>query len=349
MLLYRQLIWGRFLLANITGWQVLRVILSLTLLAAALFKVHELSTTPYLDKFPPRWVMIVFTELEILFALWLFFVPKRLTQITWFATLGLFSFFTCVTLYKALIGAESCGCFGRVEINPWYTLIFDSTVVAALFYWRPRGLALSLVGMPLAALPKQFLVVGLFWLLLAIPAAVAMGRYQPAQVVESGEILGDSQFVVLEPEKWVGKPCPLLSHIDIGDRLSEGEWIVLLFHHDCPDCQDVIPVYASLSCEFSNEGKSRQIALIEIPPFDNLNEIGHTKISSCVKARMSESREWFVEAPVEIRLSQGVVTGITGRDEMVSKRAISKHIDFSTKYLVKSNRNFMQETWNWSH
>ena len=108
----------RALLVKITGWQVLCVVLGIVLLAAVLFKVHELSITLYLDNFPPRWVMIVFTELEILFALRLFFVPKKLLKFTRLVTLESFSFFTRVTLCKALTGEAFFDCSGRIEINP---------------------------------------------------------------------------------------------------------------------------------------------------------------------------------------------------------------------------------------
>jgi hypothetical protein len=30
--------------------------------------------------------------------------------------------FIFVTLFKVIIGAESCGCFGQVHVNPWITL-----------------------------------------------------------------------------------------------------------------------------------------------------------------------------------------------------------------------------------
>jgi len=37
-----------------------------------------------------------------------------------------FSVFCGVTLYKGLAGATSCGCFGQLSVNPWYTLAADT-------------------------------------------------------------------------------------------------------------------------------------------------------------------------------------------------------------------------------
>src|SRR5690606_34159712 len=41
-------------------------------------------------------------------------------------------------------------------------------------------------------------------------------------------------LVILEPEKWIGKPLPIADWIDVD--LSTGDWIVLLHRHDCPAC-----------------------------------------------------------------------------------------------------------------
>lgn len=352
MLHGRQLITRKVhaLLANITGWQVLRIFLGLILLVAALLKVHELSTTPYLDKFPPRWVMIVFTELEILFALWLLFVPKRLTQITWLAILGLFSFFTCVTLYKALTGEASCGCFGRVEINPWYTLIFDSIVVGLLLWFRPAGVFREAWRVMLSVrflrsesgaaslITARTLGIGAIWLIFCIPSAWSMLSFVETNTHGGLSALGQvfegadgKPVVVLEPKKWVGKEFPLLGHIDIGKRLNEGEWIILLFHHDCPNCQKAIPVYANLGNKFLNEGKLTRIALVEVPPFGDADGVACISTPSCMKGRLNNSWAWFFQAPIEIQLNDGIVIGVAGPNQVMTKQAIPKLVAFLSR------------------
>lgn len=328
----------RTTLANITGWQVLRIILGLTLLVAALFKVHELSTIPYLDKFPPRWVMIVFIELEILFALWLLFVPKKLTQITWLATLGLFSFFACVTLYKALIGEASCGCFGRVEINPWYTLIFDSSVVGLLLWFRPKDkrFALREIWLPTHFLRSESSIASLvivIWFILCIPTAWSMVSFVQTDIHDDLSALGQvfegpdgKPIVMLKPEKWVGKEFPFLGHIDIEKRLDEGEWIILLFHYDCPDCQNAILVYKSLGDRLLSNKETKRVALIEMPPFDDSDKDSCIQEESCVYARLSSGPwEWFAETPVEIQLNQGIVTHVAGHDQIAVRNKVASN------------------------
>ncbi len=328
-----------------SGHGLLRI-LGLVLLAAALMKVHELSAVPYLDQFPPRWALIVFTEFEILFGLWLILKPpKQYHRITWLVATCLFLLFACVTLFKALAGEASCGCFGRVEISPWYTLIFDSSIVALLLWFRPvenrifawRNILLSLHSLRSKDSAASILGVGFIWLVFCIPSAWIMVNFVETDTRSDLSVLGhifegldNKPVVVLEPEKWIGKEFPLLGHIDIEERLNEGEWIVLLFHHDCPDCQKIISKYTKLKDVFSDKEGLVHLALIESPPFSDLAEVDYRKSFHYAKGRLDESLEWFVESPVEIQLSRGIVTNVANRDEVVSKRKTA----FSMQYSV---------------
>lgn len=48
-----------------------------------------------------------------------------------------FSAFAAVSLFKAVRGDPSCGCFGSLAVNPWVTWAVDMGVVLALWRWRP--------------------------------------------------------------------------------------------------------------------------------------------------------------------------------------------------------------------
>jgi hypothetical protein len=52
-----------------------------------------------------------------------------------------------------------------------------------------------------------------------------------------------SSYEVLEPANWIDKELPILDYIDIGGPLMKGTWLVLLYHHDCPDCARAVPMY----------------------------------------------------------------------------------------------------------
>jgi hypothetical protein len=118
------------------AYDVVRIVLGLILLTAAALKGHQLATEPVAEAslFTSRWFLICVVEFELFFGLWLLsgIYPRR----TWQAALVCFSAFACVSLYKALSGEASCGCFGRVPVNPWYTVVLDVTAVAALLCSR---------------------------------------------------------------------------------------------------------------------------------------------------------------------------------------------------------------------
>jgi len=50
----------------------------------------------------------------------------------WLASLVFFALGAAANLYLALEGQRSCGCFGRVEVSPWWTALADLLVVFLL-------------------------------------------------------------------------------------------------------------------------------------------------------------------------------------------------------------------------
>ena len=118
--------------ARRTGYDVVRIVLGIVLLSAAVLKGHQLATEPVAETslFTSRWFLIGVVEFELFFGLWLLcgLYPRR----TWAAALLCFGGFACVSLYKALSGEVTCGCFGTVPVNPWYAVVFDCAAIAAL-------------------------------------------------------------------------------------------------------------------------------------------------------------------------------------------------------------------------
>jgi hypothetical protein len=117
---------------------VLRV-LGLLLLTAAVMKGHELLTTPMAntDIWSNRYFLIFQVEFELALGIWL--LSGLFRRAAWLVVLGCFTLFCCVTLYKGLTGAASCGCFGRIHVNPWITLFaIDLPAVLALLLFRPK-------------------------------------------------------------------------------------------------------------------------------------------------------------------------------------------------------------------
>jgi len=111
-------------------------ILGVLLIVAAVLKGHELLTVPVAGRsiWTSRGFLIVQIELELALGLWI--VSGIAKRAVWWVVVGCFILFGGISLYKGLTGADSCGCFGRVPVNPWVTLLaidFPALVVLLLY------------------------------------------------------------------------------------------------------------------------------------------------------------------------------------------------------------------------
>ena len=222
-----------------SGYDVVRILAAFVLLTAAGLKGWQLATEPVIGHsiLDSRWLLMAVVEFELFFGLSL--LVCIWTKPIWAGALACFSVFACISLYKAVLGYASCGCFGHVQVNPWYTALLDSAVVVSLLRWRPTG-SQPTVPIWLNRLTIRVIAVFVIWFLVGIPAALVMWR-PPITLLESDTSVVDGRkFVVLKPEKWSGKRFPLLDFIDIGERLRKGRWLVLLCRCDCPKCQQVV-------------------------------------------------------------------------------------------------------------
>lgn len=272
------------------------------LLIAASLKAYELATAPVpaesiLDS---RWTLIAVVESELLFGIWLLFglCPK----FTWAAALGCFALFAAVSLYKAASGQASCGCFGRVPINPWYVTAFDAIIVMALLRWRPRsseGQAVRFVRLR----PLHVAAVLLAWLLVGLPAAAAMGAYEPARLREDGDIEGVGKTVLLEPDAWRGKRFPLLKHVNIREDVSRGLWVVLLFRDGCPACRDAVALYEDLARSIGQGPGRPRVAVVEFSPY----EADYVPAETLTHGYLSNDWQWQAPIPVGLLIDDGDV------------------------------------------
>ncbi|MGC9453917.1 MAG: MauE/DoxX family redox-associated membrane protein [Phycisphaerae bacterium] len=305
---------------RLTASDVVRVVLGLVLLAAALLKTHELATRPAKDLniLSYRWSLALLVQVQIFLGLW--WVSGLYRRLAWLSAVVCFAFFTGVTIYEGLAGYASCGCFGVVEVHPWHTLIFDLCALAALLIFRPqlsRGHPVSR-GRLRAATVAVLMVVG------GLSAAVLIAGYEPARLGEGGEIVPGSgrsddtgrEVVVLEPQDWPGKPFPLLKHIDIGGKLRSGQWEVMLYHYTCSGCREEIEHFEQLAQMLGGWSEAGGVAVISIPPHAPAGEDIVPQDTACLRGKLSDEYDWFVSTPVTLTLSDGVVTQVrTGRTE----------------------------------
>ncbi|MGM0487600.1 MAG: MauE/DoxX family redox-associated membrane protein [Planctomycetota bacterium] len=303
-------------------YDIVRLVLASVLLIAAGLKGYQLATEPALNTsiLDAPWFLIAVVEFELVFGLCL--LTNIWPEWTRRAAIVRFAVFAAVSLYKALSGAASCGCFGRFQVNPWYTFVVDALAAAALL-GCPSATGQSRVARDLRLLGSQVAGVAAIWFLIGVPAAVAVGSYIGTTLSDAGEVIGNGKIVVLKPEAWVGKEFPLLNYIgeDVPDTLASGavplpeelghaEWRVLLYRHDCPDCQEAVERCRQIARDMMEVGGTARPALIEVSPYGDRVGKPPSFDDSHVSARLSDVKGCLVGLPVEITVQQGVVAAV---------------------------------------
>ena len=275
------------------------------LLVAMALKTNQLVTDPALGvSSGSRWLQAGLIESECIIAAWLLSGSRQ----RWCRRVSLVTFagFGCYSLYLALNGMVSCGCFGRLSVNPWWTSTLDAVLVLLLRRWKPssavadrgfesnrehRGRATMLV--------RNIAAPGIIGLFLAVIA----GRGGPRTMIDA-ESIADQSSVILMPESWIGRRFPLTADIDIGEHLSRGSWTLVFYHHDCPKCREALPRYERLAEKWRHAGLDSEFALIQVPPY--VAEVPVTD-RSWWHGTLSDRKEWFVTTPAEVKLVDGWV------------------------------------------
>ena len=281
-------------------------LLAALLLTAAVLKGWQLLTEPVAnsDIWSYRPFLILTVEFELALGIWL--LSGLFKKAAWLAALLCFSAFSAITLYKVVTGAASCGCFGTVHVNPWITLFaIDLPAVIALVALRPNHLQ----SQPVKHNQPRFATVAIIALSVNILAGVAMISYKRAVLTAEGEFIGDSKFVVLEPEKWIGKCPPILEYVEINNDLANGKWIAVFYYHGCSDCGELMPKVKSLVCKTTGHPDDVNLAFIEVPPYrDNRSEIdAHNQFTY---GRLSKCHDWFVVTPTVVYMVNGKVHAV---------------------------------------
>jgi hypothetical protein len=296
---------------GITGFDVLRGLIGLLLLLAASLKAYQLATEPVVGTglLESRWLLIGVIEWELLLGLWL--LSGVWLRVSWTVTSLCFAAFAGVSLWKALSGEASCGCFGKVGINPWWTLLIDLAVIASMLRFSPTERRVGTVVHGRATGPRLALV-GLVWLIVAIPAYVLIDLGEAGAAMVLGDVHGEGQAVVLKPERWLAKRFPLLDYIDPGAPIAEGKWTLLLYRFNCPACADALQRYRELAQKPLRERGGLRVGLIEVPPYAPVAYLTPPVASGCLRGRLRDVTNWFVETPVEVVAEGGMVTAVRG-------------------------------------
>lgn len=286
----------------------MRWVAGILLVGAAALKAVELVTDPAAALVHPLGPYFVPVEIGIETGLGLLLLSGLYwRRLKWLVAL-LFTGFAGYSLYLALNGAKWCGCFGPLHINPWWTLGLDSVValgllVSALLERRSNGneVELSEAWFSTKAPSRHHAVA--FVMGVAVIFTALLFRYAGQRMaLANGLITTAGDLVILEPERWIGRKLPIAESVDLD--LSNGEWVVLLHRYDCSVCQKLIPQFERRAAT------GERIALVEVPPYGEIEPALATRQSAGQHGRLKDDREWFVQTPVEIRLQDGIVTAV---------------------------------------
>jgi hypothetical protein len=286
-----------------------RLVIAALLLFAAGSKGYRLSNEPVVVRtiLESQWLLIAAVEWEFLLGLSLLLIPSAAPRLLWNFTIATFGLFAAVSLYHGLSGDSTCGCFGAMETTPLLTLGLDISAIVVLFVARPVGRAWSVPAFSRNRVRVVFVV--LLWMALGGPAAIAM-TYGQARTISSSDAI-----VVLDPVNWIGKPFPLFPFVEgepgdtqedrpLRERLAKGDWLVVLYHHDCPRCIDLIARRESI-CRECGVGRC---ALLALPPFESIPAPRDNRATLHeYRGRLGEKRRWFATTPVLMIFRDGIV------------------------------------------
>jgi len=299
----------------------------LLLIVAALLKSHELLTEPIISKgFWESWeFFIIQIPLELGLGIWL--VSGLFKKAAWLLATIAFAGFIGVTLYKGLTGEASCGCFGKIEVNPWITLFaMDVPILIALVIFRPKGEKLLPPPWPH---PAHFIPIAMLtsFLLGALIPTLIFNKPGDEGIGRSGR-----QYLVIRPENWTGsstKTDPnqaaieeydetqiavlpddlpswkiMLNHVDIADKLKSGAAVVLFYHADCPDCREAVPIYEKYNQKFTAD-EQFNFAFIKVPPYSDPSQDIVPADTTAMVGKLDQSRDWIFQTPLIFLLNDG--------------------------------------------
>jgi len=285
-----------------TANKIVMTATGLVLIIAALLKTHQLLTEPILSTgFWESWLFFVIQiPLELGLGIWL--ASGLFRKAAWLIAVIGFAIFIAVTLQKGLIGAASCGCFGKIHVNPWVTLFtIDTPLFVLLLFFRPAGYKLLPPPWPSA---KHFFSV-------AIPTFIILGTIVPVLVINKPPEKTES-YEVINPENWFdsdtgSQQLALLDDIDIGDSLRTGFSVIVFYHNDCPECRKAIPIYDQMARDFSISEQGIQFAFIEAPPYGDEDEYFIPPDTPCFTGCLDDAKDWYFVTPLTVLTIDGNV------------------------------------------
>jgi hypothetical protein len=298
--------------------KIVMTLAGLVLIFASVLKIHELLVVCI-----PGWqehgvwesweFTLLQIPVELCLGIWL--VSGLFRKAAWLAGMLAYCGFIFVTLYKGIIGAESCGCFGKIHVNPWITLgLIDTPMFLLLVLNRP-GRDYKLLPPPWPNIWHAIIFAAPIFgvLIFTAPLLVAFKPVciKPDEPVK--HVIQDPRVKPTDPNVSQGtnKQADFwswLQYIDIADHLKEGLVIVLMYHYDCPTCAVMVPKYDQYFRKMKESGgDSMKIAFVAAPPYSDKGPVPADTI--CLRGKLIEKGDlkFAITSPYVVALLNGQV------------------------------------------
>ncbi len=289
---------------NVLAWYSIRVIVAGILLYAAyeksklLISVGSITSSDSLLESPlVNYLAVIF---ESAFAIWVLsgLVPKS----TLTATIAIFTAFAGISLAKWIAGKESCGCFGERRINPSFTFILDSSVV--FFAYLCSKYNVTIQNSKSVFNPKKKLAIVLISCFVISSVMISSKNLLPRDasvLISEEQNYSPNSIITVTPNLWLHKKCPLLKYCRDKNKLSTGQWFVMINRSNCGTCLEAFPKVLSIA-------RSQKISLAVIAANEEKVERLDNEVE--LSDRLAPQYRWNVRTPSVFKLDDGVVTEI---------------------------------------
>jgi hypothetical protein len=106
---------------------------------------------------------------------------------------------------------------------------------------------------------------------------------------------------IIDPEANVGRQLSFLDQIQAHQSISQGRWLLVMFHYDCLECRKSFPAFQDRA------RNGERIAFVEIPPLAPAAERIVKEDPAWVVTRLDDKKVWFFPMLTRFELEDGIV------------------------------------------
>ncbi len=295
---------------------------------AAGLKVRQLLDTPiqghaWLTSHSLEAIQI---QAEIVFGAFLISgIAPRLSRLL---TIFVFTIFAGVSGFQAWRGAESCGCFGNVSVDPLWVFLMDIGIVQAAFWMPFRRYARS------GNKSMSWLATSCFAAITLLGGAglIASMQHWDALRLTGSDLFqqfggepsgGERTFYAIDPRQLIDRPFDLANHVKEGQQLRTGSWVVMFKRPDCSHCHQIIERFVAQGMSAFNAGPTFRVCFVDVvtsrePPL----RVEHPEIFESdtppVETALTSTFRWVVETPLVVYVVNDVVVACADFDSLTA-------------------------------